>query len=112
MPEKQTPFDEFLNMDYTSISEYIFGLSGNEYAVIGALLGIVIGSKLTINQQNSIGNFFELVGQTLLSISSQEYNRLNTQNNNSRYQDNNNNDVANRLRKLEEELSKIKRANM
>ena len=112
MDENQTPFDEFLNCDYALIGDFLFNLSGFEYAVIGTILGIVISSKLSINQQNSIGNFLELVGQILLSISSQEYNRLNTQNNNARYQDNNNNDLIDRLNKLEAELNKIKRANM
>ena len=37
---------------------------------------------------------------------------LNTQNNNARYQDNNNNDLIDRLNKLEAELNKIKRANI
>ena len=106
MSQNHTPFDDFLNADYASIGDYIFSLSGTEYAIIGALLGLVIGSKLTINQQNSVGNFLELVGQTLLAISAQEYNRK-SQNN----PQNINQDILNKINKLEEELNKIKRAN-
>ena len=107
MDENQTPFDEFLNCDYASIGDFLFNLSGVEYGVIGALLGLLISTKLTINQQNSIGNFLELVGQTLLAISAQEYNRKS--NNSSQ---NTNQDILNKIHKLEEELNKIKRANI
>lgn len=107
MDENQTPFDEFLNCDYALIGDFLFNLSGVEYGVIGALLGLLISTKLTINQQNSIGNFLELVGQTLLAISAQEYNRKS--NNSSQ---NTNQDILNKIHKLEEELNKIKRANI
>lgn len=107
MAENQTPFDEFLNCDYASIGDFLFSLSGFEYGVIGALLGLLISTKLTINQQNSIGNFLELVGQTLLAIASQDYNRMS--NNNSQTI---NQDILKRLHILEEELNKIKRANI
>ena len=71
MAENQTPFDEFLNCDYASIGDFLFSLSGFEYGVIGALLGLFISTKLTINQ-----------------------------------------DILKRLHILEEELNKIKRANI
>lgn len=50
----------------------IFDLPPDDFALIAAFLGVGIANKLDANEQNSIGNFFELLGQSILTISAQE----------------------------------------
>lgn len=50
----------------------IFNIPPDEFALVAALLGVGIANKLDANEQNSIGNFLESVGQTILTISAQE----------------------------------------
>lgn len=64
-------FDDFLNVDYKSFSDFLFSFTGNEFAVIGSLIGYFIGQNLNIDEQNSLGSLFELIGQVLLTISAQ-----------------------------------------
>ena len=51
--------------------EYILNLTPNEMGVIASAVGVLLSQPLTAMQQNSIGNFFELVGQVMLAISAQ-----------------------------------------
>jgi hypothetical protein len=64
-------FEKFINQDFNSFSEWLFSLNAYEFALIASIIGFIIAPTLTINQQNSLGNFFELLGQVLLTISSQ-----------------------------------------
>lgn len=61
--------------NFKDLAEWLFTLSGLDFAIIGSVTGILIGSNLTVNQQNTIGNFLELVGQVLLTINAQEITR-------------------------------------
>ena len=51
-------------------------LSLNEYelTLLGFAIGFLLSPTITVNQQNSLGNFFELIGQTLLTINAQSVN--------------------------------------
>lgn len=73
--EKEKPYDQFVNVDYASLSDWLFSFTGYEYGIVGAFIGLLIAAPLNINQQNSIGNFFELVGQMILTINAQEITR-------------------------------------
>ncbi len=76
-------FESFLNVDYHSLSRYLFLFSGNEFAIIGAIVGYLLAKNLDIDEQNSLGNFLELVGQMILAIASQnqvKQNDLNSKN--------------------------------
>lgn len=67
-----------------SIMSYLDNLSPYEFSLLANVFAYVISIGLTPGQQNSIGNWFELVGQVLLTISAQasttptvqEYNQL------------------------------------
>lgn len=64
-----------MNDNQESIKAYasfLSKLSGNELALIATFSGYIIAQGLSPEEQNSIGNFFEAVGQTLLCIGSQE----------------------------------------
>lgn len=64
-------FDRFMNQDFCEFANWIYSLNGYEFTIIATLVAIVIAPPLSINQQNSLGNFFEQVGQTLLTIAAQ-----------------------------------------
>ena len=53
-------------------ASYLSKLNGNELSIIAFISGYALAQGLTPEEQNSIGNFFEAVGQTLLCIGSQE----------------------------------------
>lgn len=64
-------FEKFANQDFDGFSNWLFSLNAYEFTLIATLLGFIISPTLTINQQNSLGNFFELLGQVILTINAQ-----------------------------------------
>ncbi|PRX34862.1 hypothetical protein BX659_102179 [Orenia metallireducens] len=46
--------------------------SPENLAVLATLVGVILASDLDANTQNSLGNFLEAVGQTILTIAAQE----------------------------------------
>ena len=64
-------FDKFANQDFAGFSSWLFSLNAYEFSLIATLLGFLISPTLTINQQNSLGNFFELLGQVILTVNAQ-----------------------------------------
>ena len=42
-----------------------------EFATISTILGLLISTGLTVPEQNSIGNWFEAIGQIILTINAQ-----------------------------------------
>lgn len=64
-------FDNFVNYDFRSFSDWLFSLNPYEFSMIAVLMGVIISPTLTINQQNSLGNFLELLGQVILTINAQ-----------------------------------------
>ncbi|MCR4434899.1 MAG: hypothetical protein QHH06_05120 [Clostridiales bacterium] len=47
----------------------------NQFALVAALLGILLNLELDINEQNSFGNFLVSVGQTMLTAAAQAQNQ-------------------------------------
>ena len=76
MENKDSTFINFANLIST--------LSPIEFTTLGVIAGYVLTISLDIQTQNSLGNWFELVGQILLTASAQgsatltneEYNKL------------------------------------
>lgn len=64
-------FNNFINQDFKSLSDWINTLNPYEFALVGVIAAFIIAQTLNANQQNSIGNFLEEIGQILLTISSQ-----------------------------------------
>ncbi len=64
-------YKEFMNQDFKSFSDWLFSLGTYEFSAIGSILGFAISKGLTINQLNSLGNFFSLIGQILQTINAQ-----------------------------------------
>lgn len=55
-------------------ASFLNSLSGNELGIIAAISGYFLAQNLTPEQQNSVGNFLEAVGQIMLCIGSQNQN--------------------------------------
>lgn len=53
------------------LSELLLTLNPYEFSTFAFILGVVLSNGLNSNQLNSIGNFYELLGQTILTIQSQ-----------------------------------------
>ena len=94
------------SFNFKEFASWLFSLSGLDFSIIGSITGVLIASNLSVNEQNTIGNFLELVGQVLLTINAQEITRLtNIQNpNNLSIQD-----LNNKIEFIYNELLKIKR---
>lgn len=60
-------FNNFNNKDISSFADYLQKLSPLEYISIGCILAITISQCTNPNQQNTLGNFLEMVGQILLT---------------------------------------------
>ena len=64
-------FNNFINQDFSNLSNWLDTLNPYEFALIGTIAAFLIAPTLNANQQNSIGNFLEEIGQILLTIASQ-----------------------------------------
>jgi len=64
--------NRFINNDYDSLADYLFSFTGNEFSIISSIIAFVISQNLTIDQANSLGNFFELVGQFMITKAAQD----------------------------------------
>ena len=72
------------NCTFINFANLISELSPIEFTTLGVIVGYVLTVSLDIQTQNSLGNWFELVGQILLTASAQgsatltneEYNNL------------------------------------
>lgn len=65
-------FSNFNNKEFSKFSKFLFNLNPYEFSLIAPIIGSIIAKNLTIDQQNSLGNFFELLGQTILTIAAQK----------------------------------------
>ena len=69
---------------YTKLANLISNLSPFEFTTLGVIFGYLLSLTIPITELNSLGNWFELVGQILLTYSAQgtatptneEYNQL------------------------------------
>lgn len=64
--------NQFINNDYKSLSDFLFSFTGNEFAIFSSIIGFIISQNLTIDQVNSLGNFFEGIGQFMLTKAAQD----------------------------------------
>lgn len=62
------------NKDIKNYAAFLSKLTGNELSIIAMACGYLLSQGLTSNQQNSLGNFLEAVGQIMLCISAQDFN--------------------------------------
>ena len=61
--------------DFNNVKNYaafLKKLSPNEITILGSLAGILLCQNLSAYEAQSLGNLFELIGQSLLTYSSQK----------------------------------------
>jgi len=94
---------EFGDISCNAFVNLLLSLNEYELTALGCAIGLLIAPTITTNQQNSLGNFFELVGQVLLTVNAQIVNLQ--PNSPSRHE------LNERINKLEKELELLKQQN-
>lgn len=92
---------EFGEMSCNAFVDMLLSINEYELTILGCAIGLLLAPTITINQQNSLGNFFELVGQVLLTINAQA---INLQPSSPSRQE-----LNNKIKRLEKELENIRR---
>ena len=68
-------FDNLINTRpdqvYKDWAKFLTSLSPNEFVLLGVTIGISIAQDLSIVEQNSIGNFFQMIGELLITYNGQ-----------------------------------------
>ena len=92
---------EFGDISCNAFIDLLLSLNPYELTILACSIALLLAPTITINQQNALGNFFELIGQTLLNINAQE---VNLQPNYPSRQE-----LNKKINRLEKELEFIKR---
>lgn len=73
--------DSSYQKDIQNYASFLYSLSGNDLALLASAVGLLLSQNINSNQINSLGNFFEGVGQIMLVIGAQQQLRENNNNN-------------------------------
>ena len=92
---------EFGDISCNAFVDLLLSLNPYELTILAFATAIILAPTITVNQQNALGNFFELIGQTLLNINAQE---VNLQPNAPSRQE-----LNDKINRLEKELAFLKR---
>ena len=49
-----------------------FNLPPEQFTIIASLFGVLLSEGLSMDQQNSLGNFLSTVGQTMMTVAAQQ----------------------------------------
>ena len=71
-------FKKFINQDFNLLSRWLNSINSYEFALYGIVAAFLIAPTLNANEQNSLGNWLEEIGQILLTISAQTFNTNNS----------------------------------
>lgn len=64
--------DEEKQKSMASFADALTSLSPFEFTTLGVIAGYILSYGLSVNQLNAIGNWFELIGQLMLTIGAQK----------------------------------------
>lgn len=68
----QKDIEDLVNKEnLRNLSSLILKLSPFEFVTVGTIIGYLLSVNLTVTEQNSLGNWFELVGQIILTFNAQ-----------------------------------------
>lgn len=68
----QKDIEDLVNKEnLRNLSSLILKLSPFEFVTVGTVIGYLLSVNLTVTEQNSLGNWFELVGQIILTFNAQ-----------------------------------------
>lgn len=62
------------NNPVTKLNELLLSLNAYEFTTLAFIIGILLCDGLNYDQQQSLGNFFEQMGQTILTVGAQNQN--------------------------------------
>lgn len=102
-------FENFMNQDFKGLSEWFSTLNPYEFAFVATIIGGVIAPLLNTSQQNSLGNFFEQIGQTLETISAQAQVNNQWMQNNSSGQNSNQCNCTEEIKDLKMKIESLRR---
>lgn len=54
-----------------NFASFLFSLSSFDFVLCATIIGYILSYPLTIDEQNSLGNFIELIGQIMLTFNAQ-----------------------------------------
>lgn len=94
--------EEKLKNNNISLGDFIDNLSPYDFTLLGTFIGFLFSFGLDPGQQNSLGNWFELIGQVLLTISAKSSATISNQ----EYED-----LLNDVEKLKTDLKKYHKDN-
>ena len=63
--------DKFKDLSMADFISYLLELNDVELTLLATIIGYYLSIDIDYNKQNSLGNFFELIGQILLTIAAQ-----------------------------------------
>ncbi len=63
------------NQEIKSFVNWLMSLSPLEFTTLAVMISYIISCNLTVDEQNSFGNWFELVGQIMLTFNAQGSNQ-------------------------------------
>lgn len=63
-----------MNQDnnFKDFTDWLFSLSGLDFTIAATTIAILLSKNLSVNEQNSVGNFFFLMGQVLITMNAQD----------------------------------------
>lgn len=62
------------NNPFTNLSKILLSLNSYEFASLAYLIGLILCDGLNYNEQQSLGNFYNLLGEVMQTIGSQGQN--------------------------------------
>lgn len=62
-------FDDFININYNKISDEILNQGSIEITTLAFIISMIIALPLNSDQQNALGNFLQLIGQSIETVS-------------------------------------------
>ena len=93
---------DFDPTQFKDFASFILTLSPFEFTTLGIIAAYFLTNTLNYAEQNSVGNWLEMVGQIILTMTAQESIKLPP--NSKKYCD-----LVNKVKTLEKELNEIKK---
>lgn len=63
--------NDFNQQEIKNFASWLLSLSPFEFTTLGVIVGYILALSLTSDEQASVGNWFELVGQIMLTFNAQ-----------------------------------------
>ena len=91
------------NYNFKQEAGFLEELEPTEFTILAILVGLLACTNLSTNEKNSVGNFFFLVGQTMITLAAQE-NLINIASHNTAHDD-----LERKVLELEKEINLLKK---